>query len=263
MPDHINSKNNEKRLGEALDRIARTIPAAQVDQLQAYCELLWQSNEQLNLTRHLDFDTFAARDVVDAVELAQLLQPSESVLDVGSGGGVPGVLLAILRPDVTISLSESVGKKATALQRIVNQLGLGLPVHHCRAETLLGQMSFHTLTARAVGPLSKMLQAFAAHWPSIGRLLLVKGPRWIEERAEAREKGLLRGLELRRVAAYAMPGTEAESVILSVRPRETRTLVKPKSQSRGSQGHAKSRSKTAAAGRSKSARPKRARRRSS
>jgi 16S rRNA (guanine527-N7)-methyltransferase len=147
------------------------------------------------------------------------LHDGEQVLDVGSGGGVPGVLLAILKPRLQISLSESVGKRATALQALVESLGLSTPIHRCRAEELLPEARFDALVARAVGPLWKLLKWFQPHWGSIGRLLVLKGPRWLDERGEARHRGLLRDLQLRRVATYATPGTDVENVILKIWPK--------------------------------------------
>lgn len=203
-------------LGDALRRYDMNLPDAQVAQLDRYCLLVWDWNERLNLTRHTDFDKFVSRDLVDTLQLSRLLEPNEKVLDVGTGGGVPGVVLALIRPDLELSLCESVGKKARALQAIVRQLGLSTPVCHNRAECLLEDSRFDTLIARAVGPLWKMCKWFAPHWHSFGRLLAVKGPRWVEERKEARERGLLKNVELRKVAVYPMPGTESESVILKL-----------------------------------------------
>ena len=76
--------------------------------------------------------------------------------------------------------------------------------------------TFDTLVARALASLRKVLMWLAPHWGAFDRLLLVKGPAWVEERAEARHHGLLRGLELRKAATYQTPGTGAESIILSV-----------------------------------------------
>jgi 16S rRNA (guanine527-N7)-methyltransferase len=204
-------------LAEALERHSIALAADMIARMDRYCELLWDWNTRLNLTRHTDFDTFVARDVVDTLHLSQLIEPTEQILDVGSGGGVPGLLLAILRPEIDISLSEGVGKKAKALDAIVRGVDVPVPVCHCRAETLLEDFRFTTLTARAVGPLWKICSWFEPHWLSIGRLLLVKGPRWVEERQEARRRGLLQPLELRKVASYPLSGTQAESVILQLR----------------------------------------------
>ena len=203
---------------QSLDQLGIELQTNQIAQLEHYCQALWTWNKRLNLTRHTDFATFANRDVVDSFELSKLLKEGESVLDVGSGGGVPGVLLAILRPDLEISLCESVQKKVKALESIVDEVRLPLAIHPARAETVLQDLRFDTLVARAVGPLWKICQWFQPCWDSIGRILLIKGPRWVDERHEAREKGLLRSLELRRVVTYPMVGTDSESVILQLWP---------------------------------------------
>jgi 16S rRNA (guanine527-N7)-methyltransferase len=138
------------------------------------------------------------------------------VLDVGTGGGVPGVVLAILRPDLTVGLSESTQKKARAVEAIVNELGLSSPAYATRAEEVLQITTFDTLVARALASLRKVLSTLSPYWEAFDRLLLIKGPAWVEERAEARHQGLLKSLELRKAAIYKNPETGAESVILSV-----------------------------------------------
>lgn len=209
----------DANLSEALARYAIALPAGYREPLERYCRRLWEWNEKLNLTRHTTFDKFVARDLVDSTQLAQLLHRGEKVLDMGSGGGVPGVVLAILRPDLQVALCESVGKKAAALESIVESLDLATPVHHCRGEQLLAEARFDAVVARAVGPLWKILQWLHPCWAHIGRLLVVKGPRWVEERGEARHRGLLRNFELRRAATYSTPGSSVENVILKIWPK--------------------------------------------
>ena len=111
-------------LVEALDKYEVSshygeIQSDQIQLLQDYVEMLWEWNERMNLTRHTTWDKFVSRDLIDTLELAKLLEPEETVLDVGTGGGMPGIPLAILRPDLVIGLSESVVKKARAVQGIV------------------------------------------------------------------------------------------------------------------------------------------------
>lgn len=203
-------------LEEAIARHELDVAPEQVDQLRRYCELLWAWNEKLNLTRHLDFEKFVARDLIDSMQLAEFLQSKERVLDIGSGGGVPGMVIAILRPDVKIWLSDSLEKKTNALTDMVRELELPCKVINSRVQDLLKKRKFDTLVARAVGPMSKLLGWVAPHWSQFDRLLLIKGPRWVEERGEARHRGLLKTLELRKLKGYPMPGTESESVILSI-----------------------------------------------
>ena len=206
-------------LATALERHAIELPEEQVAELERYCKALWEWNEKMNLTRHTDYEKFVTRDVVDTLAFEQFLDAGERVLDVGSGGGVPGVPLAIVRPDLEVELSESVAKKAHALNEIVHTAGINVPVHHARAEEILERASFDTLVARAVAPLDKLLTWVGPHWDAFGQLLIIKGPAWIEERKVARERGLLKSLDIRKLAEYPLPGTENQSVVLAIRPK--------------------------------------------
>lgn len=208
------SSPGDVTLDTALARYEVPLAEQQAESLTRYCQLLWAWNAKLNLTRHTDYDKFVSRDLVDSLQISHLLAPGRTVLDVGTGGGVPGIVLAIVRPDLRVSLCESVGKKALAVTDIVRALGLSLPVHHDRAEKVVERHKFDVLVARAVGPLWKICKWFQPHWHEFGCLLAVKGPRWVEERGEARHRGLLKPVELRKAASYRMPGTDSESVIL-------------------------------------------------
>ncbi len=211
-----NFEPQPQALAELLTAIGLELTAQQVEQLDHYRRLLWTWNERMNLTRHTTLEKFVNRDVFDSQQFSLLLQQGERVLDVGTGGGVPGVVLAILRPDLSISLCESTQKKARAVEAMVSELALPTPVFATRAEEVLSVSTFDTLVGRALAPLSKILTWLAPHWDAFDRLLLVKGPAWVEERADARHRGLLHGLELRRAATYLSPGTGAESIILSI-----------------------------------------------
>jgi len=207
-------------LANALAAHAIELDPAQIALLDRYRVALWRWNEQLNLTRHTTLEKFVGRDVVDSLELAKLLANGRRVLDVGAGGGVPGIIMAICRSDLRMTLAESTQKKARVLQSIVDELGLPVEVFAVRAEELLELRTFDILVARAVAPLWKLLTWLAAHWNAFDELLVIKGKSWADERAEARHRGLLKRLELRKAAAYPMPGDPpGESVILRLRPR--------------------------------------------
>lgn len=207
-------------LDAALQRHGLSLPASQAALLAQYCQLLWDWNQKLNLTRHTDYERFVGRDLVDTLQLAPLLAPGESVLDVGTGGGVPGLVLAILRPDLDITLCDSVQKKARAVASIVAALGLSVPVLPLRAEQVLSDHRFDTLVIRAVGPLPKLLADFRRRWPMFRRMLVFKGPRWTEELAEARRRGLLRGLSCQVRAEYPLATGTGQSVVLEIRPEK-------------------------------------------
>jgi 16S rRNA (guanine527-N7)-methyltransferase len=206
---------------EAL-RLGIPLPADAVARLAAYATTLWAWNERLNLTRHTDVGRFVSRDVGDAAALLPHLAHGERVLDVGTGGGVPGVILAILRPDLRVELADSVAKKARAVAEIVREAGLAIPVHAAPAQELVasrpaGRDRFDTLVVRAVAPLAKLLAWFEPIAGSFGRLLVIKGPRWEEELAEARVKRLGKKVSIRRIASWPLRGTDNESVLLEIR----------------------------------------------
>lgn len=204
-------------LRAALARHHIDLPDETIELLDRYCRALWTWNEKLNLTRHTNYEKFVARDVVDSLALEPFLDAGAAVLDVGSGGGVPGIVLAIVRPDLEVALCDSVAKKAKAAQAIVDEVGLNVDVIHAPAQEVVAGHHFDVLVARAVAPLAKLLRWFAPHWDSFDRLLVIKGPAWVEERAAAREAGLLRNVDLRKLAEHALSGSSSQSVVLSLR----------------------------------------------
>jgi 16S rRNA (guanine527-N7)-methyltransferase len=206
------------------DRLGLDIPSDSVQGLAAYAASLWLWNERLNLTRHTDVAKFVSRDVADAAAIGLQLARGERVLDVGTGGGVPGALLAILRPDLRVELCDSVAKKARAVREIVREAGLSLPVHEAAGQAVATAAAargerFDTLVVRAVAPLAKLLSWFEPIAGDFGRLLVVKGPRWEEEKGEARHKGFAKKVMVRRIAAWPIRGSDNESVLLEIRPR--------------------------------------------
>ena len=213
------STSGPDTLAAALTRHSLELPPGQIEQLGKYCRLLWDWNAKLNLTRHTDYEKFVSRDLVDTLQLAAHLRQEEEVLDVGTGGGVPGVVLAIIRPDLKMSLCDSVGKKARVVESIVKELGLEVPVYPFRAEELLEDTRYDALVVRAVGPLWKLLAGFKPHWHSFRRLLVIKGPKWTEELNEARRRGLMHNLQLKTAAEYPLPGADGKSVVLKIWPK--------------------------------------------
>lgn len=209
--------DDPRSLAEFLEFRQIKLPPEQVEQLDQYRKLLWSWNEKLNLTRHTTVAKFVDRDIVDSLQLDEHIPRGQRVVDVGSGGGVPGLVIAIRRPDLRVTLCESTQKKARVLRAIVDDLGLSVEVFGCRVEELLTLRNFDTLVARAVAPMSKLLYWLQPHWDAFDQLLLVKGRNWVEERGEARHRGLLKGLELRRIAEYATPDVPNESVVLQLR----------------------------------------------
>ncbi len=209
-------------LAAEAEKLGMALPSGAAVRLADYATSLWAWNEKLNLTRHTTPERFVSRDVGDAVAVAAHLAHGERVLDVGTGGGTPGVILAILRPDLRVELCESVAKKARAVGEIVRETGLRIPVHAAAGQEIVakrpsGPDRFDTLVVRAVAPLAKLLGWFEPIRQTYGRLLVIKGPKWTDELAEARAGGRGKHVTIRPIATWPLRGTDNESVLLEIR----------------------------------------------
>ncbi len=170
-----------------------TVDAPTVARLGDFLARLLAMNELVNLTAITEPAEAWSRHVLDALTLVPLLAELPAgarVLDMGSGGGVPGIPLAILRADLRFTLVDATAKKAAFLTAVASALHLdNVSVVCARAEDLARgdlRRSFHVVTARAVAKLGTLLAWTAPFAKPQGRLLLIKGARADQELAAAR-----------------------------------------------------------------------------
>jgi 16S rRNA (guanine527-N7)-methyltransferase len=142
------------------------------------------------------------RHLINCAVVAALIAPDVRVVDLGSGAGLPGIALAIVRPDLRIVLVESLQRRATFLAEVVKHLGLSaVTVRRARAEELAGaRLSADVVTARAVAPAARLCRWAAPLLSSSGCLLAVKGDGVMDELATGwrsiRSAGFSGGVEL-------------------------------------------------------------------
>lgn len=115
-------------------------------------------NQQINVISRKDIDQLYERHVLHSLAIYKFLvfQPGSQILDIGTGGGFPGIPLAIMQPEVQFVLVDSIGKKIKVVQGVVDALGLrNVSARHERAEKVNGKFDF--VVSRAVAPLPELL----------------------------------------------------------------------------------------------------------
>ncbi|MCC5969943.1 MAG: 16S rRNA (guanine(527)-N(7))-methyltransferase RsmG [Pararhodobacter sp.] len=162
-----------------------------LERLDTYCQQLERWSAKINLIAPTSQEAMWKRHIIDSAQLFHLRDPlGESWCDLGSGGGLPGIVLAIiaseLSPGLCFDLVESDARKAAFLRIISKDLSLNATIHHARAEGL-APLRARTLTARALAPLDKLLGYVQLHMDPDGVALLPKGRNHAAEISAARK----------------------------------------------------------------------------
>jgi 16S rRNA (guanine527-N7)-methyltransferase len=171
-----------------------------------HLEMIEETNRVMNLTRIVSAHEAAVKHVLDSVMPWRLFANLSTALDAGTGAGFPGIPLALVLPDVSFILSESVQKKARFVQSAVETLGLGnVNLKAARAEEILNAQRVDVVTARAVAPLVKAIPLFAPAFRKGTRVLLYKGPDAEAEISEAAIEAKKRQVRVSISLHYELP----------------------------------------------------------
>lgn len=179
----------------ALERLGVQLEPGDEARLGRYLELLQAGNERMNLTAIRDPAQAWIRHVQDSLSLVPFVASAEAetLIDVGSGGGLPGMVLACALPSLRVTLLEATGKKARFLEETAAALGLSnVTVLNARAEEAgqdhkLHRERYHVAVCRAVGHLAILLELALPLVRTGGTLLAVKGAKAAQEVAESAE----------------------------------------------------------------------------
>ncbi len=173
------------------EELMASLSPTQREHLAGYIDALLIANAQFNLTAVRDRQEAWNRHVVESLRLTPLIQSPRNLLDVGSGGGLPGMILAISRPDILVSLLEATAKKAKFLEETSKSLGLKNVNVICERAEIAGaptsrwRENFEVVTARAVAPLRTLLELTLPFLKINGTLMAIKGQKAELELAEA------------------------------------------------------------------------------
>jgi 16S rRNA (guanine527-N7)-methyltransferase len=201
-----------------------------------YADLLTTAGIERGLLGPREAERIWDRHLLPSAALAELVPEGASVLDVGSGAGLPGIPLAIARPDLTVTLLEPMQRRCTFLDECVTALGLSnVSVRRGRAEDLAGRVTVDVVTARAVARLSRLVALTVPLCRPGGSVLAVKGETVMDELAELDVRRA--DDELRVPTALRRQGVDAIDVVVAgygmIDPPTTAVRVRTRGPGRG------------------------------
>ena len=172
----------------APDVARRVFPHARLPLAERYAELLATEGVVRGLIGPREAPRLWERHLLNCAVLGELLPDGAGVCDIGSGAGLPGLVLAIARPDLTVTLVEPLLRRTTFLEEVVGELELSnVTVIRGRADALHGVATFDVVTSRAVAPLERLLQWSLPLVSAHGALVAMKGASVHDEIVDAQK----------------------------------------------------------------------------
>jgi 16S rRNA (guanine527-N7)-methyltransferase len=193
-------------LTQGLAALGLSLTDAQQSQLAGYLALLAKWNQTYNLTAVRDQERMVSYHLLDSLSLVPQLNGGTRLLDVGSGGGMPGIPAAIARPDLQVVLLDSNHKKTTFLRQAVIELKLAnVEVVTERVELYQPEQPFDRITSRAFSELAEFVKLTRHLLAEDGQYVAMKGVYPYEEIAQ-----LPAGVRVAEVLPLTVPGLDAE-----------------------------------------------------
>ncbi|MFC5302084.1 16S rRNA (guanine(527)-N(7))-methyltransferase RsmG [Azospira restricta] len=206
--------SREQQLADGLRALGIALPATVQAQLLAYAAFLEKWNRTYSLTALRDPALAVSHHLLDSLAILPYVDAA-SLLDVGSGGGQPGIPLAIARPELAVTLVDSNSKKTAFLQQAAIELGLkNVQVVTARVETFAPAAPFAAITSRAFAEL--------ADFVALTRHLLAPGGAWLAMkgvRPDAEMNKLPADVAVAAVHRLDVPGVDGERHLVVIRER--------------------------------------------
>jgi 16S rRNA (guanine527-N7)-methyltransferase len=179
---NFDRKTLQDMLATGIQEMALNVSPAQQEQLMDYLGLMFKWNAVYNLTSLRDPQQMVTHHLLDSLAAVPAFQDAKNVLDVGSGGGLPGIVLAIVRPDMKVSMIDTVHKKTAFLTQVKAELGLAnVTVYTMRVEQLQVSDKFDVITSRAFADLSDFVNWSGHLLAEGGRYIALKGTAPMDE----------------------------------------------------------------------------------
>ena len=204
-----------------------TLTGTQLDQLDAFAEILVDYNQKVNLTAITDPEGIEDKHFLDSLLFASQPEVAGRMVDVGAGAGFPSMPVKIARPDLAVTMLDSLQKRLTFLEEVSRQLELDCTFIHARAEDGGREKKlrerFDFATARAVAHLRELAEYCLPYVKVGGYFVALKGPGAQEEIAESKNAIATMGGKVEKVMQFCLPENSTRTIVVIRKISQTPT----------------------------------------
>jgi len=208
----VRDDKRKKMLNPLLHQSNLTIPDEKISLLEKFINLFVEKNQHINLTKINDEEEFIIKHIIDSLLIGQIIdiKPNTQIADLGTGGGLPGIPLAILNPKCRFTLIDSVQKKIKCVDEFTSNLDINNVIGLSDRLETIGQNKkyreqFDTVIARALAPLPILLELALPLVRIGGIFVAMKGPSYLEELS--RSVNAMKQIKIERptIKTYELP----------------------------------------------------------
>ena len=207
---------------EQLNQFNVSLSEKQKNQFYEYAQFLVEYNEKVNLTTITELDEIYEKHFYDSLLIGSLVQGKQTLCDVGSGAGFPGIPLKIIYPEIQLTILEPLQKRVQFLKLLTEKLGIEVNIVNQRAEDAKEyRESFDVVTARAVANLNILAELCIPLVKKEGIFIAMKGSKGIEELEQAQKATKELGCEVEEIQENELSNNEKRINIVYRKIRET------------------------------------------
>ena len=220
----------KEKIIEVFKRYNIELSQTQADQFFEYYQFLISENQKYNLTAITDFDEVLVKHFVDSILPYKLLKKGASVVDIGTGAGFPGVPLKILRPDIILTLIDSLQKRINFLSQLLKILNIdGDKLYHARAEDIADKREkYDVAMSRAVAKVPTLCE-YLLPYVKIGGVALMYKASGAKEELDSGKKAIeTLGGKTQDILSFRLSEVESERNIIVIKKIKLTLLKYPR-----------------------------------
>lgn len=216
-----------KELIEKAKKVNIEIDDKKEEQFYNYMKLLLEWNEKINLTAITEQNDIILKHFIDSITINKYIEQSNSIIDIGTGAGFPGIPLKIMNQNKKITLVDSLNKRINFLNEVCKEISLeNIQCIHARAEELASDLeyreNYETVVSRAVARLNVLIEYMLPFVKKGGLCICMKGPNIDGELEDAKNAIKVLGGKIKSVESFFLPDSDIErNVIIIEKVAET------------------------------------------